>query len=59
MLVHRERVIENDRLGQYPILPRIATLPASGRRSPARMRSKVDFPLPFSPATATISPAAT
>src|SRR5215510_1140306 len=40
-------------------IPSIATVPASGRWTPSRMRMRVDFPAPFSPTSAWISPAVT
>src|SRR5262245_15770949 len=36
-----------------------ATVPASGARNPARMRSSVDLPAPFGPTRPTTSPGAT
>ena len=39
--------------------PNTSTVPASGAYIPARMRIRVDFPAPFSPTRAWISPAPT
>ena len=44
---------------QYPSVPATRTSPRSAARVPARMRSRVDLPAPFSPTTATICPALT
>ena len=41
------------------VLPWISTSPAAGRSNPEITRSVVDFPAPFAPISATISPSAT
>ncbi len=41
------------------LCPWTRTSPASGRSSPLKWRSSVDFPLPFGPVTATFSPGRT
>ena len=46
-------------LDRWHARPPMVTCPSSGRATPPRMRTSVDFPAPFSPTSAWISPART